>query len=219
VHEASTMNEQLVNAATKPAPPLKSVLPGVPGPVALLVDRALAFQKADRWPDARTLQEAMRPLLAPPRPDTPPRPDGLPYVRPSSILMAQNDTMAPPVTAEEMAGEVSEPQERRRSGLFVLLALGLAAGIGGGLWVARRGHGEALPSAATAATSVLVQPPPPPAAPPPVAVPPVEANAAAPAPAVTRPQLKPAPPRHDKHRARPAHAPESAGDDIWDRRH
>lgn len=64
VHEAATLNEQLVSAATKPAPPLRRLLPTASSHLATVVDRALAFTKADRWPDARAMQEAMRPALA-----------------------------------------------------------------------------------------------------------------------------------------------------------
>jgi serine/threonine-protein kinase len=63
VHEANTMNEQLVQAATKPAPPLLSVLPHAPHELAQVVDRALAFHKADRFAHAQEMQEAIFPLL------------------------------------------------------------------------------------------------------------------------------------------------------------
>jgi serine/threonine-protein kinase len=59
VHEAPTVNEQLLAAMTQPAPPLKSVVPGVSVEVAAIVDRALAFDKANRWPNARSMQDAV----------------------------------------------------------------------------------------------------------------------------------------------------------------
>jgi serine/threonine-protein kinase len=60
VHEGQTMNETLVSAATRPAPPLASVANGsAPGPVSEIVDRALAFDKVDRFLDARAMQEAV----------------------------------------------------------------------------------------------------------------------------------------------------------------
>jgi serine/threonine protein kinase len=79
VHQAATVNEQLVTAATCLAPPLASVLPDVPPALALLIDRALAFKPEDRWQSAAEMQEAVRaaaiaamgpltePLLQPPR--------------------------------------------------------------------------------------------------------------------------------------------------------
>ncbi len=60
VHEADTVNEQLVLAATTDAPSLAQFLPALPAPVVRLVDRALAFKKADRWLDARAMQGGLR---------------------------------------------------------------------------------------------------------------------------------------------------------------
>ena len=60
VHEAETVNELLLAAMTKPAPPLASILPGVPSAVATVVDRALAHDMDARWSDARTMQTMVR---------------------------------------------------------------------------------------------------------------------------------------------------------------
>jgi serine/threonine-protein kinase len=60
VHQGRTTNEQLLSAMTHPAPPLRSVAIGVSALVANVVDRALAFNKAMRWPDARRMQESVR---------------------------------------------------------------------------------------------------------------------------------------------------------------
>src|SRR5260370_21478021 len=60
VHEGRTANEQMLSAMTVPAPPLASVIPGVANAVAFVVDRALAFDKAERWPSAQRMQEAVR---------------------------------------------------------------------------------------------------------------------------------------------------------------
>jgi serine/threonine-protein kinase len=69
IHEASSEMELLVKMASDPAPPLASVAPHVPAEIALVVDRALAFEKARRYPDARTMQadiRAVRSGLPPP---------------------------------------------------------------------------------------------------------------------------------------------------------
>ncbi len=60
VHEAETVNELLLAAMTKPAPPLASMLPSVPVTVSAVVDRALAHEMDARWPDARTMQSMVR---------------------------------------------------------------------------------------------------------------------------------------------------------------
>ena len=60
VHEGRTVNEQLVNAITRPAPWLSTVAPEVGVAVAGIVDRALQFSKEMRWPAAAQMQEALR---------------------------------------------------------------------------------------------------------------------------------------------------------------
>jgi serine/threonine-protein kinase len=71
VHDAETLNEILLLAMAQPAPPLATVLPGAPPAVAAIVDRALAYEMKDRWPDAATMrsavQEAMRDPALPPK--------------------------------------------------------------------------------------------------------------------------------------------------------
>ena len=47
-------------AMSKPAPKVIDVAPDVPANVAALVDKALEFKKDDRWPDAATMQKAVR---------------------------------------------------------------------------------------------------------------------------------------------------------------
>ncbi len=60
VHEGTSGNEQLILSATTHAPPLATVQSDVPGPIAAIVDRALAFDRERRWPDASTMQQAVR---------------------------------------------------------------------------------------------------------------------------------------------------------------
>jgi len=60
VHEGRTQNEQMLSAMTIPAPPLSSVVPGVAEAVSHVVDGALAFDKADRWPNAQHMRAAVR---------------------------------------------------------------------------------------------------------------------------------------------------------------
>jgi serine/threonine protein kinase len=63
VHEALSQHEQLIASATRRAPPLATVASGVPAMVAAVVDRALAFEKHERWPDAMSMQRAVRTAL------------------------------------------------------------------------------------------------------------------------------------------------------------
>jgi serine/threonine protein kinase len=59
VHQAETTEETLALAATLSAAPRGLVDSGVPPVIARVVDRALAFHKADRWPSARAMRDAL----------------------------------------------------------------------------------------------------------------------------------------------------------------
>lgn len=60
VHEADTVNRVLLAAMTQPAPPIARVLPAVPAELASVIDRALSFDQAARWQDARSMRAAVR---------------------------------------------------------------------------------------------------------------------------------------------------------------
>jgi serine/threonine-protein kinase len=60
IHEAPTDGELVVKMSTEPAPPIRSVAPDVGEHVAKIVDLALAFKAADRYPNALTMQEDVR---------------------------------------------------------------------------------------------------------------------------------------------------------------
>jgi serine/threonine-protein kinase len=64
VHEGDGPSDELLKAMTEKARPLKSVAPLVPEVVTAVVDRALAFDREDRWPDARAMQAALREAAA-----------------------------------------------------------------------------------------------------------------------------------------------------------
>ena len=69
LHEGNSEAHLLIKMATESVPPLASVAPHLPREVCLIVDRALAFQAAQRYPDARTMQSDVRDVLRgePPR--------------------------------------------------------------------------------------------------------------------------------------------------------
>jgi len=60
VHEARTPNERLLAAMTASARSLASVSPETPLEISRAVDRALAYERTDRWPTARAMREALR---------------------------------------------------------------------------------------------------------------------------------------------------------------
>jgi serine/threonine-protein kinase len=64
VHEKETVNEELLSAMTVPAPTLARFAPHLPKPLIELVDKALAFEREDRWASAREMQSAVRKVAA-----------------------------------------------------------------------------------------------------------------------------------------------------------
>jgi eukaryotic-like serine/threonine-protein kinase len=58
--QGQTPLEKLMSRMKDPAPPLASVMPGVPDYIAKVIDTALSFDKGDRWPDAHQMRVAIR---------------------------------------------------------------------------------------------------------------------------------------------------------------
>jgi serine/threonine protein kinase len=59
VHAGENAAQLVVRAATERARRVESLVADVPAPVANVVNRALAFDKADRWADATAMREAV----------------------------------------------------------------------------------------------------------------------------------------------------------------
>jgi eukaryotic-like serine/threonine-protein kinase len=64
VHAAESRDEQLARAMSVPARPIGSVRPDLPAAFAEVIDRALAFEREQRWPDARSMSGALRGAMA-----------------------------------------------------------------------------------------------------------------------------------------------------------
>jgi eukaryotic-like serine/threonine-protein kinase len=60
VHEKATPFDTTMAAMSEPAPPLASVLPGARPLLVAAVDKALAFDKEQRWSSAREMFDALR---------------------------------------------------------------------------------------------------------------------------------------------------------------
>src|SRR5205085_975525 len=58
--ETTSLEHHLVTTATMRARSLGSVAPHVPPAIVAVIDRALALEKEQRWPDARTMKLALR---------------------------------------------------------------------------------------------------------------------------------------------------------------
>jgi eukaryotic-like serine/threonine-protein kinase len=60
LHEAASAFELLLKMGREPAPPIRSVAPFLPDHISMVVDRALAFDREQRYPDARSMLEDVR---------------------------------------------------------------------------------------------------------------------------------------------------------------
>jgi len=60
VHTGGDAKAKLIATARTAARPLREAAPELPRSVTTVVDRALAFHKSERWPDAMAMREALR---------------------------------------------------------------------------------------------------------------------------------------------------------------
>ncbi|HEU4412401.1 MAG TPA: protein kinase [Polyangiaceae bacterium] len=60
VHEGQTTGEVLVSVLTREPRPLSGVAPRCPDALCAVIDRALAREVGDRWPDASSMRRALR---------------------------------------------------------------------------------------------------------------------------------------------------------------
>jgi eukaryotic-like serine/threonine-protein kinase len=63
VHDASTDAELVIKALSDPAPRLATLAPGVPVAIASIVDRALAYDRDHRYPNAAAMREDVAAVL------------------------------------------------------------------------------------------------------------------------------------------------------------
>jgi hypothetical protein len=147
VHDGRTQNEEMLSAMTVPVRPLSSVLPNVAQTVAHAVDGALAFDKANRWSDARSMQEAVRSAYADrtgkrismaPRPVVP---------EPANAMLASSrDTeVSEPAALVAAKRKARKPGGRSRA---VVAACSAVVGALVGVALLRPGYGSASDAAA-----------------------------------------------------------------------
>ncbi|WP_437630558.1 protein kinase domain-containing protein [Sorangium sp. So ce854] len=99
VQEAPTVNELFFLRMTCPIASLARIEPSMHPAVVRVVDRALEFAQADRWPDARSMLAAVREALAqvaiaPPPP--PPRSTATPPSRSTATPPSRSTATPPP---------------------------------------------------------------------------------------------------------------------------
>ncbi|HEX9621768.1 MAG TPA: protein kinase [Polyangiaceae bacterium] len=162
IHAAEGEAELLVMMATKPAPPLGDVAPGVPVEVRAVVDLALAFSKDARYPDARTMLDDVREARAgrvPPFAGARHAADlemtrvdrAAPSLNGAGVVTATVErnaaSVAPPVVAQASV----RPKRSRRLWLVAVLAFLCIGGAVAAATLIRSGamQGDAAPAAAT----------------------------------------------------------------------
>ncbi|MBK7581594.1 MAG: serine/threonine protein kinase [Myxococcales bacterium] len=169
VHEGRTTNELLLSAMTGPAPPLAELEPKLHAAVAAVVDRAVAFEKPRRWPDARAMQNAVRhayqemhraPLSTAPKLTV--APSVADRTLPSTDLVQLSPGLSSDVTALPVArGRTGVSIVRTVLDRPVLAALGaVAVGLvvviiaGAGVMLARRAASKGASASAVGASDV-----------------------------------------------------------------
>ncbi|HMJ12131.1 MAG TPA: serine/threonine-protein kinase [Polyangiaceae bacterium] len=60
VHEGDSLNERLVAAMSRAAPKFSDIVPSTEPTLAAIIDRALTFQREERWADTARMQKALR---------------------------------------------------------------------------------------------------------------------------------------------------------------
>ncbi|WP_437644180.1 serine/threonine-protein kinase [Sorangium sp. So ce362] len=96
VQDASTVNELFFLRMTCPIPSLARIQPSMHPVVVRVVDRALEFAQADRWPDARSMLAAVREAQAAVAVAPPARSTLVPPARSTLVPLPRSTVMPPP---------------------------------------------------------------------------------------------------------------------------
>ncbi len=222
VHEGANSQQILIRAATSPARPFAVVMPGAPASFCDVVDRALAFEKSNRWPTATAMREAL--ILASRAAfeavPTPATIAGIlgdlgehektavypPTEAPNVLTLVSSGRQAGPsqrrspavgaITAEAVASDSADRRSANKPrGVAVSAMVVAALGVGGLLLVALRGAfpKDSRTSGTATALSTTPAPPAPPVAPS-ARFPSLPASASTWAPVVPAASLEPAEP-------------------------
>ena len=160
VHEGRTANEQLLCAMTKEAAPLESVLPSATPAVCHLVNRALAFEKDQRWQDALRMQEGLRrayhdrfgkPITTAPRlvvPESVPN-RTLPNSASGALGPRLPTTGQPVETARNAVTRSGRPSRNLIVAAALGGGLGLAIAASGAVWLVSAVHRSTPPTASS----------------------------------------------------------------------
>ena len=109
VHDAHSLREHLLAAATRRAAPVRTAAPWVSDAVGRVIDKAIQFEKPDRWPDARAMENALGAAREGKRPRAYSRPPDAPAPPPSS-RSKENDvvTSAPKMAQRRVDSTIQD---------------------------------------------------------------------------------------------------------------
>jgi len=230
VHGGRTPNEVLLEAMTKAAPSIAKVTTNVAPAVSHVIDKALAFERENRWIDAGRMQEALRhayvdrhgaQISTAPKLTVPPNVPNRTLPTAESVLLPSLPTTGQPVADSRARTTAGHPKGLSRAALAAILIGGAAvvgvavAGVAAVVAVARGGSTHAASASASrpvvsAATSVMAVA---------TAVPVVPESSSAPTPPppspTPRPASPPAPPAPPKVDCTPPYAVDSTGHKHW----
>jgi eukaryotic-like serine/threonine-protein kinase len=153
VHDAASEAERVMKVLGEPAPSLATVAPSVPADVVLVVDRALAYDRNHRYPDAATMKADVDALIRGQRPpfagspsnrDAPTRIERAsppqvqpapiqPAVLPTRVSAASGPTSSskdPIATPYRLSPPSAAPSPSPSPSPFVLIGIGAAAVLG-----------------------------------------------------------------------------------------
>jgi serine/threonine protein kinase len=154
VHVGDNAQQIMIRAATQPARSLRSIVPGASLQVTQVVDRGLASERAERWPSAAVMRDAVRdaygalfgqPVTVQPltalfdnQSSSNPRASNILPVRdtpsPSNEPPLPTPAAISATTAQPISGEVAERFEVPRSRPMRSLGLALASAVVLGLF-------------------------------------------------------------------------------------
>lgn len=168
VHEGKHSSAVVLATASTPARSLAAVAPDMPKTVVEVVDRALRFRRAERWPDMRAMQQAWRAAY----------PDWMPTIPPEARFSEPREALVvgtpmslvipgPPKMPEVETAVAADPRgrntipsrhrsEKTKARLFFAGLFAASAGVV--TWAAE--HASLFPTATNASVTSLTPPSP-----------------------------------------------------------
>jgi serine/threonine-protein kinase len=163
VHDAPTTAEALVRAATAHAKPLAEIAPDVPPELCAVVDKALAFEKSERWASAADMRAAIATIAR--RLEWPPATRVIAAAVASAEPSKRELQTAPTITSDPTVSappptttaRISPPPRKRRwPGVLAVATLAIALGLGG--WKMTTHDAHPAPSASAKTTFAVTGP-------------------------------------------------------------